>query len=183
MRWQALFDDLAGQFEADARLGLEAEVADRTRRELARLRVVDRARAAAGAELTVGLGAAGVISGHLLRAGADWLLLRTVAGEAIVVLDAVTWIAGLPVLALEPDEVSAVEARLGLGYALRAVARDRATVLLTLRDGAALTGTIDRVGADFVDVALHPAGSGRRGDEVTGSRTVAIAALATVRPG
>jgi len=64
---------------------------------------------------------------------------------------------------------------------LRGIARDRSAVRLLLRDGSALAGTVDRVGADFVELAAHPAGELRRRVEVRDVLVVPTAALAVVR--
>jgi hypothetical protein len=66
--------------------------------------------------------------------------------------------------------------------ALRGIARDRSVVRIDLTgtDGA-LDGTIDRVGADFVDVAEHPPGEPRRRGNVRSSVLVPTAAIAAVR--
>ena len=181
MRWEALFADLEAQLDAAATEELNAEVADRTRRELARLHLVDRARAAVGATVTVAAGAV-TVSGTLTRVGPDWWLLREqTALEALIPLTAVGWVAGLPAAVVDPESVGAVESRLGLAHALRGVARDRAPVTLVLTDGRALTGTIDGVGADFVDVSEHAPGEARRPAQVRGARTVPFAAVAVVR--
>jgi hypothetical protein len=92
-------------------------------------------------------------------------------------------VSGLPALAADPDDVSIVESRLGLPYALRGVARDRAPVTMLLREGTSVTGTIDRVGADFVDLAEHAPGEPRRAAAIRGARTLPLAALAFVRSG
>jgi hypothetical protein len=182
VRWERLFDDLEGQYDEAERLEMSAEVADRTRRELARLRLTDRARLAIGSVLNIGLGRAGPLNGQLLAAGPDWLLVRADNGpECLVALSAVDWVAGLSGLAVEPESVGAVQARLDLGYALRRIAQDRSPVTVVLRDGGQLTGTIDRVGADHVDLAVHPLDEPRRPGSVTAVRTVLIAALAMVR--
>jgi hypothetical protein len=76
-----------------------------------------------------------------------------------------------------------VFARLGLGSALRAIARDRVQVVIGLLDGSAVTGTVDRVGSDFVEVAEHGPGEPRRRSEVSGVRAVPFAAVAVVRSG
>jgi hypothetical protein len=182
VRWDALFDDLEAQAAAADAADLAAEVADRRRREIARLRVEDRARLARGCDLTVALGAAGTFAGRAVAAGPGWLLLGLGSGgELLVHLAAVTWIGGLPVLAGEPDAVPAVDARLGLGYVLRVLAREREPVTLMLSDGSAVTGTIDRAGADFVDLAEHAVDERRRAAAVRGVRIVPYAALAAVR--
>jgi hypothetical protein len=181
MRWEALFGDLEGQLAAADAMELAGEVSDRVRREVARIGLADRARAGVGARITVGLGAAGTVSARVARVGPDWLLLEGPGGEQLVPLDAVQWVLGLPAAASEPDSLSPVQARLGLGYVLRGIARDRSALTLMLRDGTATTGTVDRVGADFLDLAEHPAGEPRRADAVRGVRTIAFTAVAWVR--
>jgi hypothetical protein len=183
VRWEALFDDLEAQLSAAEAGELAAEVSDRSRREVARLHVADRVRLAHGAELTVGLGAAGVVNGRVMRSGPQWWLLAGTGGDQLVCTSAVSWVTGLPALAGDPDAVPAVHARLGLPHALRGIARDRSPVVLVLRDGATVTGTIDRVGADFVDLAEHAPGEARRLSAVRGARTVLTASLALVRAG
>lgn len=182
VRWERLFEDLEGQYDEAERLEMSAEVADRTRRELARLRLTDRARLATGSVIGVGLGAAGVVNGQLLTSGPDWLLLRADAGaECLIPLGSVDWVSGLSAMAADPDSVSVVESRLGLGYALRRVAQERAAVTVVFRDGTHLTGTIDRVAADHVDLAVHPADEVRRAAAVTAVRSVLVAAIAMLR--
>jgi hypothetical protein len=182
VRWDALFADLDGQLAAADGAELAAEVSDRSRREVARLHLADRARLGIGAELTVGLGPVGVLSGRLDRSGPQWWLLGGAGGlDQLVCTEAITWVSGLPALAGDPDAVPVVESRLGLAYALRRIARDRAPVTVVVRDGAAVTGTIDRVGADFVDVAEHAPGEPRRSTAVRAARTLPLAALAVVR--
>jgi hypothetical protein len=183
VRWDALFDDLEAQLAAAEAAELAGEVSDRSRREVARVRLADRVRHGPGATLTVGLAGAGVVTGRLTRSGPDWWLLARDPGDLLVCAAAVTWVSGLPALAGDPDAAPVVSERLGLSYALRGIARDRAAVTLVLRDGASLTGTIDRVGADFVDLAEHAPGEARRAATVRGARTVPTAALAVVRTG
>ena len=183
MRWDRLFDDVEGQLEAAQRAELAGEVADRTRREVARLRLVDRLRANLGAELTLTVAGSGALAGRLARVGPDWLLLLPPSGPpALVVRDAVQAVAGLPLAAVEPGSEGPVLSRLDLGHALRAVARDRSPVSVLLRHGGRLDGTVDRVGADFIDVAVHPAGEPRRDPAVRAVSCVALSGLSMIRP-
>ena len=76
MRWDELFADLAAQLDDAAAAELAGEVADRTRREIATLTLVDRARAAVGHPVRVQLLGPEVVSGLLLEVGAQWVLLR-----------------------------------------------------------------------------------------------------------
>jgi len=182
MRWDRLFDDLEAQFDAAASAEFAAEVADRARREHASVRVIDRLRPNVGSEISVRVQGGGQLTGSLTRVGPDWILLAVGAdGDALVPLHAVLSVAGLAARTAAPGSGGVVAERLALGYALRAVMRDRAPVVAVLLDGSTTTGTIDRVGADFFEVAEHAAGEVRRRDAVSGVRTVAFAGLALVR--
>jgi hypothetical protein len=185
VRWEELFADLEAQVAADDRAELDAEVAERTRREAARLRVVDRLRGAEAAGHTVtvtvvGGAAAGasVETGRVGGVGPDWVLVVRDGAEVLVVLAAVESVLGLGPESTEPGSEGPVVARLGLGHALRAVARDRAEVRLETTAGTVLVGTIDRVGADHLELTDHPVGEPRlRGNR----RLVPFTALATLR--
>ncbi|MBV9290881.1 MAG: hypothetical protein JO222_00395 [Frankiales bacterium] len=181
MRWEALFGDLEAQLEAADAAELAGEVADRARWEAGQQSIADRLRAAAGQRLTIGLAGAGVLEGTVDGVGPDWVLLRDAGrSELLAAAAAVLWVSGLgPHAAPAPDD--GVSERLGLGYALRVIARDRSPVTLALRDGTVFSGTLDRVGSDFVDLAEHPAGEPRRAGNVRGLRTISLAALALVR--
>ena len=67
-----------------------------------------------------------------------------------------------------------------LGYALRVLARDRATVALHLAGGGELVGTVDVVGADHLTLAEHPEGVPRRRENVRRLVTVPFTALLAV---
>ena len=182
MRWQALFDDLEAQLAAADLAELQAEVADRTRREAGLVRLVDRLAAATGQELTVVLGQAGVLRGCLLDAGVDWMLVEeTGAREVLVPLGAVLGITGLVAQSGTPGAEGEVGRRLDLRWALRALVRSRTGVSLVLRDGSALGGTLDRVAADHLDLAEHAPGEPRRAGAVRQVRLVPLTAVALVR--
>ena len=181
MRWDALFDDLAGQAEALEHAERAAEIDDRTRAEVGSVGFLDRLRAAGGVALRLRT-PAGPVSGTLSRVGRDWLLLDEDAGrEVLVPLAAVLTASGLPALAAVPGTMDAVTRRLGLWFVLRRLARDRARVRVLLADGSATSGTIDRVGADFVELAVVPPGEVRRASAVRDVLAVPTGALAAVR--
>lgn len=182
MRWDGLFADLEAQLAQADRAELAAEVADRTRRDVSRLRLVDRLRPAVGRQVAVGVPVLGVLWGELASVGADWLLVAEPGGrQALVPLAAVASIGGLTAMSAEPGSEGAVGARLGLGYALRGLARDRAPVSAVLADGSTVTGTVDRVGVDFLEVAEHASMEARRASAVRGVRTIPLPALVAVR--
>lgn len=182
MRWQRLFADLEAQAEAADAAELAAEVADRTRREAALLGLADRLRAAVGAEVVVTLPGAQVVRGRLVDCGAQWLLVEEAAGrQALVASSAVLGVTGAGGVAAPPGSEGEVARRLDLRWCLRGLARDRAGVLLVLVDGSSVSGTIDRVGSDHLDLAEHPAGEARRRDAVRQVRLVPLSAVALVR--
>jgi hypothetical protein len=182
MRWDELFRDLEAQAEESDRAALAGEVADRARRELATVSLSDRFRAHVGQPVTVRLAGSLTVSGAVSEVGPDWVLLdETPAGSALVALEAVLTVSGGGSRAAAPGAAGVVAGRLALGVALRGLARDRAAVAVHLVDGSVVTGTIDRVGADFLDVTEHAPGEPRRREAVRGVRWVAFRALAAVR--
>lgn len=180
MRWEGLFADLEAQLAREDAAQMDAEVADRTRREQATTRLADRVRAHVGRTLVVHLDAGSSATGEVVDTGPDWVLLREGGrGQVLVPLSAVIGVSGLSRSVAPPAGV--VLSRLRLGHALRAVARDRSSVRLQLAGGEVLTGTVDRVGADHLDLAEHPLGEQRRAGAVAAVRAVPFPALLAVR--
>jgi hypothetical protein len=162
MRWDQLFADLERHAQALQVAELEAEIADRVRLENARIRIADRLRGHVGQPLTVGLVDGSATAGTLHRVGADFALVGADHVESLVPLHSMAWLEGLGTAAAAPGGV--VESRLGLGSALRALARDRVTVTAVSLGTAPVTGTPARVGADYLELAVHPVDeSPRRG--------------------
>lgn len=145
-RWTALFADLEGELAGEEARDLDDEVRDRARREHGRLALADRLAAQHGREITVHTQGAGAVRGRLTDASKDWLLV----GDTLVPRTAILAVDGLGPAAAEPD--AAPKAPLPVGYALRALAREHHEVRATLLDGRTVTGGIDRVGRDHVDI-------------------------------
>ncbi len=178
MRWEGLFADLGGQLAAEERRERDDEVAERTRRERALVTLPGRLSASVGAPVRLGLVGGRQVEGPLQDLGDDWLLTRTPDGRELLVATA----AVVTLRALGPQSGSSRTARrFGLGYALRALSRDRATVAVSLVGGGPpLLGTIDAVGADHLDLAEHDEGVPRRRENVRAVATVPFAALVAV---
>lgn len=186
MRWQRFFEDLEHQLDSEweaerAALDTEAE-----RLRLSRLTLRERLVELVGAEIAIDVIAADAVRGRLTGVGSDWIGLESTAGPraAVVPLDAAASLA-----AAEPDLLRsarptrsrpALAERMTLGFVLRDLARRRVGVRIVVAGGTSWTGTIDRAGADHVDLALHDAGEPRRASAVTGHRMIGYRALRTV---
>jgi hypothetical protein len=182
MRWDDLFGDLEAQLDAAAAAAVDAEVADRSRRESALLTMAERLGGSLGGRVGLHVVGAGRIDGRLVEVSAEWLLLAGDAGaQVLVTMSAVQSVTDLTPTS-EPTSATAAgqRVRLGLGVALRAIARDRSPVVVHLTGGGTVEGTLERVGADFVELTEHPAAEvrPRRAGAV---RTVPFAAVALVR--
>jgi hypothetical protein len=182
VRWDDLFADLEAQADALEVAERAAEVSERARIELGALGLIDRLRGAIGGPVRLRVAADLRIAGTLQRVGSDWLLVDEGVGrEALVAMAAIHAVQGLGRVSAVPGADGAVPAKLGLRSALRGIARDRSAVRLHYGDGQVLDATIDRVGADFVEVARHAAHETRRRGEVREIVLVPIAGLAAIR--
>ena len=179
-RWTALFEDLEAQAAAQDTLERAAEVEDRARAEIGALTLAARLRGSVGAPVLVRLAGDLALSGRIVRTGPDWTLLEEdTTREAVVAHGHITAVRGLARHSTMPEGI--VESRLGLRTVLRGIARDRSAVRIHLPTAAAVDATIDRVGADFLEAATHPASEPRRRAEVRGVEVVALAAVVAVR--
>lgn len=192
MRWDRFFDDLedqlASEWEAErAALDTEAErlrLSRVTLRErLGSLVGRDRRGAAASFELCDGT----ILSAEVSGVGVDWVALALVEGRASAVVVPLASIVaiGMPhpelLRTARPAPLSGLSDRMTFGFVLRDLVRRRAGVEVHLAGGRVLTGTIDRAGADHLDLAVHEPGSPRRADAVTGYRVVPFGSIAWVR--
>ncbi|MER3388650.1 MAG: hypothetical protein RJQ01_01330 [Microcella sp.] len=193
MRWDHLFDDLAGQLEHELHaeevdLQQEEERLRLGRLELRdRLAVVLREREPERRILTVRTQNGELHRVRLRSLGRDWLagdLTDSTATQAVIPLRAVES------LALDTDQAQRtltpaparddLSARLGLSFLLRDLCRRRVT--LTVRTAVGdLHGTIDRVGRDHLDLAVHDRDAPRRAIAVTQVRIVRLDQVLLVR--
>lgn len=180
-RWDLLSTDLEADLDAhevgERRLA-SAEIA---RAELAGLHLADRLRAGVGRPLVVTVLGLGRIEGRASGLGPDWLRMDlTVPPRTLVLrLDAVLVVTGLGTTAAGAA-AGAVSARLGIGSVLRDLARGRLGVQVHLLDGARLSGTVDMVGADHLELAEHADGEPRRRAAVRDQLVVPLSGVAGV---
>src|SRR3954470_12379676 len=173
MRWDSLFDDLEGQLEQELSAEGDELRAEEERLRLGRLSLRDRLCAAVAAAppepVRLRLVTGEPLAVTVRTIGRDWLSGEAAEGRAEGVLVPLASIAAVIVpprllpATLEPpaDADRALPARLGLPFVLRDLARRRVPVTLQLASGA-LEGTIDRVGRDFLDLAVHDLDRPRR---------------------
>src|SRR4051794_28739257 len=166
MRWDSLFDDLEGQLEQELTAKGDELRAEEERLRLGRLSLRDRICAAVAATpaepIRLRLVTGESLAVTVRTIGRDWLSGEVADGRPEGMLVPLAAIAALLVAprlvgaTLEPpaDAERALPARLGLPFVLRDLARRRVPVTLQLASGA-LDGTIDRVGRDFLDLAVH----------------------------
>lgn len=194
MRWDNLFDDLEGQLED----GLSAEEADARAEEerlrRGRLTLRDRLQAVARADpalpLRLRLGSGEVVGVRPLTFGRDWLSGELVGetSRKVQIVVPIGAIAGLlldgPASTYPAAEATVEErgltAKLGLAFMLRDLCRRRVALEIVTLAGI-LRGTIDRVGRDHLDLALHEAGRSRSAGSLTGVEIVSFAAILAVR--
>lgn len=188
MRWEQLFNDLESRFDQEADAQLLAESADRQRVAAGALLFTSRLVGAVGRPVRLRLTTGAPATGALRSVGPDWVLLAERPGrEALVNLAAVTAVEGVVHATGAP--LQGIALRLDLRHMLRGIVRDRSPVSLlipgsasgTERTGSEITGTLDRVGADFVEMAVHAAWEPRRAASVRSVLAFPLRAVVTVR--
>ena len=97
------------------------------------------------------------MSGRLARVGTGWCLLQRPGQEWLVRLDAVAAVRGASDRAV-PELAWPAVAKLGLGAALRRLADVGEVCSVHLTEGGRVDGRLQRVGADFAEVAAGEAG-------------------------
>ncbi|MFJ6536250.1 hypothetical protein ACIQH5_08440 [Paenarthrobacter sp. NPDC091711] len=182
MRWDSLFSDLEAQFSAGRALEAESEITERARVELASIELGDRLRGALGAEIKIGLNDGSLVRGRLSHVGGEWLVLTERGRQWLLPYASVVSYQGLGRVALKPE--SLIRQSLGIASALRALAKDRSQVVVHLKvaagDGYKLQGVIDRVGRDYLDLAVVQHGEVRRASNVAAVMTIPFSSLAAL---
>ena len=182
MRWDALFNDMESQLAEADRLALDSEINERTRAEMVGLRLEDRLRAAVGYRIGVHLLCGESAQGKLTHVGADALVLDEERHQGLIPFAAAARYVGLG--RHVQAENSPVRRSIGLAHSLRALARDRTEVTVTIGGGSGATrldGVIDRVGRDYIDLAAVIPGEARRTQSVGQVSAVPFTALAIIR--
>ncbi len=189
MSWESrlleLFDDLEQQAQALALSKRDVDVVELSRAAYAEVDLAGRLHASVGLCVVLTVTGVGAVPGRLAQVGTGWCLVTgtgaagsTADAERIIVLAALLAATGLSPRATTPAARD-LRAALGLGSVLRRLAEAGRPVDLVLLDGSRLTGVLQRVGGDFVEVA--PLGAGRAGAPVAVPVVVPVAAVALLQ--
>jgi hypothetical protein len=161
MGWEAsmfaLFDDLEQQAEGMHLADRDADVADLSLAEYARVNLAARLHAALGLDLQVRLVGGHAVGGRLARLGEDWLLLVDRTAEWVVRHAGIAGVSGLANRA-DHQETWSVMDRLTLRTVLRGLSGGHEHCVVRFVDGSQVEGRMGRVGSDFFE--LH-VGEGR----------------------
>lgn len=150
MRWDALFGDLAAQWEADQQVDLALEASETLEHERAQIPGAWRVRAHGDSPVLLHVRSGESLRMRVTHVGADWLSGHDGHRDLLV-----PWHAVIAAEDLEPrgqPESSRAAQRLGLGVALRELSRRRESVVLYGPGGEICRGVISAVGADHLDV-------------------------------
>lgn len=194
MTWDRLFDELELQLDDEARREEATARVEEERLRLGRLTIRDRLAGIAQGESPSAVGAVRVelrngltLTVQHLTFGRDWFAGRLVGSfhgerQCVVPFEAITAILATRddlVPSLRDAPQSPIKDRIGLPFALRDLCRRRLALRIIVDNGE-FHGTIDRVGRDHVDLAVHDRGTLRRERAVVHYRVIPLARLLVV---
>ncbi|MEY4102016.1 MAG: hypothetical protein RIR88_150 [Actinomycetota bacterium] len=209
MPFDNLFADIEQQLTQELEAEIRDQLADDERQRLARLSLRERIRLMSGprraypdSQVELRLRTGQKLTVSPVTHGRDWFAADLLApgdlvGHGLVPLAAIASLAptveqlqrslGDPVTSVSrEDEESLRPARarltdqIGLPFVLRDISRRRKPVELTTSVGV-IAGTIDRVGSDHLDLAIHAPDQVRRARGVSEVRIVAMGDITLVR--
>lgn len=194
MRWERLFQDLEDQLDRETDAELEDIARDEERLRIARLPLIDRVRdylGEPGRVPSVFLSVSqALLKCTVIRCGRDWMLVQVQEPLALAgtVLIPITALRSVRIDARDVSPISRprrtdttgknhqLSSEIAFTFVLRDLCRRRRHVTVTGDDGE-ISGTIERVGKDHVDMAIHPVGLARSANAVN---YVAIVPLARI---
>ena len=173
-----IFEELEAEFEAGLRREAEQEAVAALRAKLGETRQWEALARRIGTELVIRAGPRS-FRGTLVASYPDFCVLQAADGaQHLIPLGPATTIS-LPLQRQPPQPVPAAS-RYRFALALRELARRREPVRLELAAGGTIAGTIEVVGADYLELAEHDPNEARREAALTGRRLLGLAAVAVV---
>lgn len=173
-----LFEELEAEFDAGLRREAEQEAVAELRARLAETRHWEALARRLGAELLVHTGSRS-LRGLLVASYPDFCVLRSADNAQHLVPYGPATSISLPLRRLPPQPVPPAS-HYRFPLALRELARRREPVRLELAHGAMVAGTIELVGADYLELAEHDPSEARRETALTGRRLISFVAIAIV---
>jgi hypothetical protein len=175
-----VFDELEAEFEAGLRSEADQETVAALRAGIGETVLWEQLARRAGS-LVVAFAGARRFRGVVLASYPEFLVLRDGDGTEHLVRHGPATSVALPPepAVLQPVPPPAAR-RHRLSLALRELARRREPVRVELLDGERVDGTIEAVGADYLEVAEHDPGEARRRTAVKARRFVGFAAVVAV---
>lgn len=179
MRWERLFQDLEDQLDRETDSELEDIARDEERLRIAGLTLADRLRSVSSSAgrrpkdvrpLSLRTGSIDLAC-TVTRVGRNWMLAEIVSpsalrGSALIPLSTIESLRGLDAEVVttslgsadNAEESSRLTNDIGIAFVLRDLARRRRLVTI-VRGGVDVSGTIERVGRDHIDIAVHMRGA------------------------
>lgn len=180
MRWNDLFADLEAQLEFGRWQSAEQDAAELTRGMWAELSLMDRLRGALGHQVRVVLQDGRIQVLQLRSVGPTWVGGHAESGAVLISRDAILGVEGHLQRATVPSRP--LQAGPSMASIYRALSRRREALQVLGRHGDVVAeGTIDRVGKDHFDVAMHARDEFRRAAVVQGVRVIPFEAVLLVR--
>lgn len=175
-RFDALLAGIAAEMEAADAAALDADIAEVERAVRAESHLLDRLRAQRRVSLELAEG--GLVSGLVAAVGRDVVALAADDGDWAIPV----W--GIAAV-VNPDEgveqPRTASERLGLASVARSWSRQRSIVRIMRLAGAPLDGTIDAVGADYLELAEHDPGEPRHPDAVRRQVVIPLGGVSAIR--
>ncbi len=180
MRWNELFTDLESQLEFGQWQSVEQDAAELTRGMWAELTLMDRLRANLGQKVRLMFPDGRLQTIKMLTVGPTWVGGLDESGSVLIPRPAIVGVEATLKHAVVPSRP--LSAGPSLAAVFRALARRREAVQIIGLSGAVIAeGTIDRVGKDHFDMALHARDEFRRSSHIQGVRVISCAAISLVR--
>lgn len=182
MRWQPLFADLEAQMSRELELEEMGVASDEMRLERGRRRLAGRlGEMGRGAPVLLRLTDGSRVALLVEAVGEDWVAgrQRDTGRAALIPVSAVVTATAPAERLAEARGERAETTSLRFGVVLRDLARRRCAVSVSTTVGR-MSGTIDGVGGDHLELAVHPADTVRRQREVIAIELLPLTAIVRI---